>query len=125
MTDEHSNSEQASAEAVHKAKNAAQAVENARAAQVEEAAMRAAECTKKALLEGLKEIFTDDNNKTPQEMRILIQRVPIICTNIMQMHEALGRTDASVERINTNISRVVWLVITAVLLALLKLVLIP
>lgn len=111
--DEHSTAEQASADAIHKAKNAQQAIEAARAAQVEEAAMKAAERTKAALLDGLRQVFTNDNDKSPQEMRVLIQRVPIICTNIMQMHDdikALKDTQVWVAR----------LVIGAVILGLLK-----
>ncbi len=116
---------EASADAIHKAKSAQQAVEAAREAQQAELVEKTALKTKEALLEGLREVFTNDSDKTPREMSVLIQRVPIICTSITQMHEALARTDANVEKINSNIGKVVWIVLIAVVGAVMKLVLIP
>ncbi len=80
----------ASAEAVHKAKNAAQAVEVARQEQLAEMVEKTAQRTKEQLLEGLREVFTNDVTKSPAEMQIMIQRVPILCTTVLQMHEDIA-----------------------------------
>lgn len=116
--DEHKTSEQASAEAVHKVKNAAQAVEMARQAQQEEVIKRTAQETKQALLEGLKEVFENDTDKSPKQMSVLIQRVPIICTSIMQMHD-------DIKSLKDTQMWVARLVIGAVVLAVLKLIFLP
>ncbi len=116
---------EASAEAAHKAKNAQQAIELARELQQTELIDKIAEKAGEKLLVGLKEVFTNDAERSPKEMKILIQRVPIICQSIIQIHEAQARSDVNIEKINTNINRVVWLIVSAVVLALLKMVLIP
>lgn len=67
--------EEASAEAVHKAKNAAQAIEVARAVQ-----------TKASMIEALQEVFGETEPENPKEMRILVQRIPILCSTVLQMH---------------------------------------
>lgn len=92
----HTASEEASAEAVHKAKGAAQAVEAARQAQLAELVQQTAQSTRDALMAGLKEVFGDSDAKDPDQMKILIRRVPILCTQITQMHEDLAnmRTDS-------------------------------
>lgn len=75
------------AEAVHKAKSAAQAVEFAREAQGRDQA----EMNRQALLAALKEVFGDgDQNKDPKEMRVLVQRIPILCTSIISMHDDIS-----------------------------------
>lgn len=83
MTDAHDASEAAA----HKAKSAQAAIELARELQNQELIEKTAQKSKEALVEALKEVFTNDGQKSPQEMRVLIQRVPIICTSIIQMHE--------------------------------------
>lgn len=81
---------EASAEAVHKTKNAAQAIEIAREAQLAKAVEDTAQRTKEALLEGLKEVFGGGDSKNPQEMKVLVQRIPVLCTQIMQIHDDLS-----------------------------------
>ncbi len=73
--------EEASAEAAHKAKGAQQAIEIAREAQLAQAVAR----TKDALLEGLKEVFGSGDSGNPREMRVLVHRIPILCTRIDAM----------------------------------------
>lgn len=70
-------SEEASADAVHKAKSAAQAVEMAREAQLSELVEQTAQKTKQALLEGLKEVFGDGDEKNPAQMKIQIGRAHV------------------------------------------------
>ncbi len=67
----------ASEEAVHKAKNAAQAIEVAREAQLARAVEQTALRTKESLLEGLKEVF--ELGEPKGEMRVLWSRIPILC----------------------------------------------
>lgn len=87
MEDIHEKSQEASAEAVHKAKGAAQAVETAREMQLAELAEKTAQATKKSLIEGLKEVFGDSDTQDPQQMKVLVRRIPILCVSVMQMHE--------------------------------------
>lgn len=112
------NSQEASAEAIHKTKNAQAAVELARQVQLEEAITKTALQTKAALLEGLKEVFGDGDEKDPDQMRILVRRIPILCTTVETMH-------LNLEKIQSNMTWIVRLIIGAVVLALLKLVLLP
>lgn len=112
------NSADASAEAVHKARNAQQAIELAREAQIHEAIAKTAENTKAALLEGLKEVFGDGDDKDPNQMRILVRRIPILCTNIETMHQDIAE-------IKDGNKWLVRIVVGAVVLAVIKLVLIP
>lgn len=89
--DELPTAEAASAEAVHKTKNAQQAVEFARETQLREIAAETVKQTKDALLEGLKEVFGDFGDpKDPQQMKVLVQRIPILCTTIIQMHQDIS-----------------------------------
>lgn len=90
MEDTTITAEQASAEAVHKAKNAQAAVEIAREAQLNDLVEKTAIRAKESLLEGLKEVFGDLEPKNPQQMSVLVQRIPILCTNILQMHSDIA-----------------------------------
>lgn len=118
----------ASKEAVHAVAGAAEAVEAARAAQLAEiseenkrvakaAALETAELTKTALVESLKEVF-GEGDRNDGQMVVLVRRIPILCTNVEQMHKAI-------ESIQGNITWGVRIVIAAVFLALLKLIFIP
>lgn len=109
---------EASDQAVHKAKSAAAAVELAREAQQAELVEKTAQKTKEALLEGLKEVFGDGDYPESSQMKILVARVPILCTSIEAMHK-------SIESIESNQAWVVKIIVGAVVLAVLKLVLIP
>lgn len=111
-------SHQASEIAAHKAKSAQAAVELAREVQLAEAIAKTAAETKQALLEGLQEVFGEGDEKDPSRMVVLVRRIPILCTNITQM-----QTD--IASINDNQKWAVRIIIGAVILALLKLVLIP
>lgn len=106
--------EQASAEAAHKAKSAQMAVEVAR--EIHQAELVGQ--TKEALMEALQEVFGKGDDVGSGEMNILVRRIPLICQDIKNM-------SVSIEKINANVSRVVWIIIVAVVGALLKLVLIP
>lgn len=72
-------------EAVHKTKNAQQAIEVAREAQLREIAAETVRLTKDALLEGLKEVFGEGDQNNPQQMKVLVQRIPILCIDIKNM----------------------------------------
>lgn len=80
-------STQASAEAVHKTKNAQQAIEHARELQMQRAVEEVAQRTKKDLIAGLREVFGDSDNKDPEQMKVLVRRIPILCVTMLQMHE--------------------------------------
>lgn len=108
--------QEASAEAIHKTKNAAQAIETARELQLARAVEETAQKTKASLLEGLKEVFGESDSKDPDQMRILVRRIPILCTNIEQMHQ-------DISSIQSNITWALRLIIGAILLAVLKLIL--
>jgi hypothetical protein len=70
-TDLQAQADDATAEAVHKAKNAQAAIELARQAQLASAVEAAAQKTKDALLEGLKEVFGDSDSEDPTRMKCL------------------------------------------------------
>ncbi len=111
--------EDAKADAVTKASDAQLAVENARKAELAQAVSETASQTKAALLEGLKEVFGDTSDSdNPGQMKILVRRIPIICTEITQIHE-------DISKINNNIGWGVKIVIGAVILGILKLVVLP
>jgi hypothetical protein len=112
------NAQEASELAVHKAKSAQLAIELARQAQQNELVEKTVQKTKEALLEGLKEVFTNDAERSPQEMRVLIQRVPIICTSIMQMHD-------DIKDLKDSQKWAVRVILGAIILAIMKLILIP
>lgn len=107
----------ASEVAAHKAKSAQLAVELAREAQQRELVEQTAAKTKEALLDGLKEVF-GEGDKDPNQMTVLIRRVPILCTNIEAMHKAI-------DKINENQTWVVRIVVGAVIAGVLKLVFLP
>lgn len=109
---------EASAEAIHKTKGAQQAIELAREAQLAKAVEETAQRTKETLLEALKEVFGDSDTKDPEQMKVLVRRIPILCTNVEQMH-----TD--IASIKDNITWGVRIVIGAVLLAILKVIFLP
>lgn len=123
--DSQTTAHEASENAAHKAKSAQFAVELAREAQQRELVEQTALKTKEALLDGLKEVFGEGDSKDPSQMTVLIRRVPILCTNIEAMHQALERTDINVAKITDNQTWVVRIIVGAVAVALLKLVLIP
>jgi Fe-S cluster assembly ATPase SufC len=125
MPDEHLNAEDASKEAVHTAKNAAQAVEVARQTQMIEVAKAAAAETKIMLMESLREVFGEGDQKNPEQMQILVQRIPLICQDVNQIHVDIREVKDSVEKINNNTVWGVRLILGTVILAILKVILLP
>lgn len=101
---------EASAEAVHKAKGAAQAVETARELQIAEAVAKTKEETKMAIFEGLKEIFHPADDADPEHMKVIYGKIPILCIRMDAM-------DKNIATINENIKWGVRIVISAVLVA--------
>ena len=77
-------------EAIHKAKNAAQAVEAAREAQITKAVEDTAVRTKQSVLEALIQIFGNET-EDPQQMKVLVRRIPILCSTIDAMHEDIAQ----------------------------------
>lgn len=118
MDESRTDAELASAEAAHKAKTAAQAVEHAREVQLAQVVEETAQRTKEALLEGLKEVFGEGDGQDTDQMKVLVRRIPILCTNIEVMH-----TD--IAAIKSNLNWVVRLVLGSVIAAILKIVLFP
>lgn len=98
------NAEAASAEAIHSAKNAAQALETARQAQLADAVERTAIRTKESLLEGLREVFGDDS-KDPAQMKVLVQRVPLLCQNVEQTHKDIADIKDSLAELKDIVDR--------------------
>lgn len=116
--------EEASAHAVHKAKSAAAAVELSREVQMQEAIQKTAEQTKQTVVEALKEVFGDGDENNPTQMKVLVRRIPILCTNIEAMHKEIANTREDVVEIKDNLKWGTRLVLGAVLLSLLGTVLI-
>lgn len=91
-------------EAIHQTRNAQQAVELAREVQnkqlVEDTALR----TRDSVLEGLKEIFSDDA-KDPGKMTVLTQRVPLLCQNVEQTHKEIGEINTKLDKLSDLIDR--------------------
>lgn len=72
----------ATIEAIHAAKNAAQAVENARALQLQEAVEKTSARTKADVLDALKQIFQGPDEKDPEHMSIIYQKIPVLCVRV-------------------------------------------
>ncbi len=108
--------EYASRQAIHKAKNAQQAVETAREIQLREAVAQTAVETKKAVLEGLQQIFQGPDEDNPEHMRIIYQKIPVLCIRV-------DAIDKNIENINDNIKWIVRIVLGAVVMAILGLIL--
>jgi len=58
--------------------------------------------TKQQLLEALKEVFGEGDN--PAQMKILVRRIPIICTNIEEMHEGIKDIKEHVFKIDSKLN---------------------
>ena len=100
--------EEASAEAIHKAKNAAQAVELARELQLQKTVEETAQRTKESVLEALKEVFGNKDSEDPEQMKVLVHRIPILCIRIDTM-------DKNIEDMRGDIRWAVRLVVGAVI----------
>lgn len=77
---------EASDVAAHKAKSAQMAVEVAREVQNAQMVEETVKRTSEALLQRLKEVFGESDSENPQQMKVLVRRIPILCTNVEQIH---------------------------------------
>lgn len=111
---------QASHDAVHAARDAQQAVELAREVQLEKAVKETARQTKEALLEGLKEVF-GDTSEDPGQMKVLVRRIPILCTSIDQMHKDISDIkDSQKWAMRAIVGGMISIVVAVVIAAILK-----
>lgn len=81
---------QAAHDVVHAARDEAQAREVSRQAQLDEAIEKTSLRTKADVLDVFQQVFGDGDSKDPHEMKVLVQRIPILCTQITQMHADIG-----------------------------------
>lgn len=86
--------EAASKEAVHKARGAQQAVEIARAAQIELAINTSSKRTEDALVFALRKVF-GENEKSGRF--IDVSQIPLICKSIVDMHEKITEMKQDLE----------------------------
>lgn len=95
--------------AVHKQKNAQQAIEIARESQIAEMVAQTAEQTRKAVLEGLNAIFKPADDTDPEHMKIIYGKIPILCIR-------MDNVDRNIEKINKTLQWIAGLIIGAVVL---------
>ena len=114
--------------AVHTAKNAAQAVEVSREIALQKVVEDTAVRTRESVLSALKEVFGDSDSDNPQHMKVLVRRIPILCTNVEKMHADIGdlkniaaANKENIAGINDNLKWGIRVVIGAVIMALLSL----
>lgn len=112
-------------EVVHKAKDAAQAVEVAREVQMAKLAKDTAKQTEQVVTKALKDIFGEGDSKDPERMTVLVRRIPLLCTNIDDMHKLIASNSERLEKIEGNIAWGVRIVIGSVILGVLKLIFMP
>lgn len=107
----HPEAEKASIEAVEKTKEAQEAVEHARREQIKAQNIEQTNM----MIEALKAVFGNEGDeKDPEQMTVLVRRIPILCTNISEMHK-------SIDGIHDNIRWAVRIVLGAVILGVLAL----
>jgi flagellar hook-associated protein FlgK len=112
-------SEKASANAAEGMRKAQKGVETARESQLIEVMEMFAERQEANILKSLQSIFGENGDaKNPGEMKVLVQRIPILCTEINTIHK-------NIETINDNMKWAVRIVLGAVVLAVMKVILIP
>ena len=114
--------EEASAVAVHKARSAAQAVEVSREVALQKVVEETAIRTRESVLSALQEVFGESDSENPQQMKVLVRRIPILCTNVEKMHADIGdlKNIAATNReniagINDNLKWVVRLALGAMI----------
>lgn len=108
-------------DAVHAVRDAQQAVEMARQAQLHEAVEKTAARTKESLLEGLKEVFGDSEAKDPAQMKVLVHRIPILCTRIDAMDKNIEELrDGQTFAIRAILGGIVSIIVAVVVAAVLK-----
>lgn len=104
-----------SREAIHAAKNAAQAVEFARQEQLESAMKFNDDRTVQLFKEALREVFGDMPTYETDQLHVLLPRIPLLCLTVQGMSKQL-------DDIQGNLTWVVRIVIGAVIMAVLGLV---
>jgi len=108
-------------EASNDAKDAKMADELSREVHLAEAISKSAAETKIALIESLREVFGEgDEKRDPDQMKILIRRIPLICNDIKAINVGLADIKTDVTSINDNLKWAVRLILGAVILALLS-----
>lgn len=91
------------------------AVETAKAL-VENTARLTDERVEGALTKALEKVFGNSDSKDPEQMRILVRRIPILCTQVENIHDSLAE-------IKDNLRWGTRIVVGAVILAIMGLVL--
>lgn len=56
--------------------------------------------TKDMVIEALKEVFDTTDSKTPAEMKVLVRRIPILCTSVEDIHR-------NIESIHNSLSELI------------------
>ena len=74
------------------------------------------EIVTEAITKTLERIFGDSDTKDPEQMRILVRRIPILCTNVENMHKMIGE-------IQDNITWGTRIIVGAFIVAVITLVL--
>lgn len=124
--------EQASAEAIHKAKNAQQAIELARAAQMYEAVEMSAQKTRSAMVDALKEVMDENRNidtvgSKSVNINVVANDIAYIKRDVAEIKDKLEGeyvTKAEFAPVKMLIFGAVGLVLTSVVGALITLVII-
>lgn len=78
-----------SKEAIHAAKNAAQAVEIARKEQLESAIRYNDERTVKLFQEALREVFGPTSPHDTEEMHVLLPKIPLLCLTVEKQGDTM------------------------------------
>lgn len=94
--------------AVEKTAAAQEAVEASRKAQNEASDAKHLDM----MIQALKEVFPEASHLPDDQMKIFLPRVPLICAQVTSMK-------ISIEKIEDNLSKAVWLVLSAVILGVL------
>lgn len=115
--------------AIHKTRSAQQAVEIAREVQIQKAIEETANRTENSIRKVLQEVFVESDSEKPEKMKVLWSKIPLLCTNMTAMHESIRTIEANqtnntkaIEKIESYISKGVWVILTAVLVGLLNLI---
>src|SRR4051812_44881346 len=73
---------EAAAVAVHKASSLQQAVEVARELQMQQVVEASGQRAKEGVIEGFREVFGNSDSENPQQMRVIVRKIPILCVNV-------------------------------------------
>ena len=89
--------EEATVAAIESKKQTAEVVEFARMKQSEAQVESIKNETLNAVSNVLKDIFGESDTKDPEKMKVIMKRVPILCTNVQLMHETLEKIQDMLE----------------------------